>query len=120
MTPEPSGFRQSVDSGLVLPARLSRERQVWTRDEWKLLERCTKMLSGPGGKGLRLQLACTHEACQGKPLEPKRLADGSFRLRCEHADRIIFIRDGVIVSDAKTHKKRIAKQYGDTQAHHKA
>ena len=89
MTPEPSGFRQSVDSGLVLPARLSRERQVWTRDEWKLLERCTKMLSGPGGKGLRLQLACTHEACQGKPLEPKRLADGSCRLRCEHADRIM-------------------------------
>jgi putative ABC transport system ATP-binding protein len=29
----------------------------------------------------------------------------------EHADRIIFIRDGVIVSDAKTHKKRTAMHH---------
>lgn len=34
----------------------------------------------------------------------------------EHADRIIVIRDGVVVSDAKNHKKRVAKTITDQES----
>lgn len=84
--PLPPGFRPSVDSGLILPEEQSRERQVWTRDEWRLLERATKMLKS---HGLAVQLVCEHDACKGAALEPRRLRDGSFRLRCPHADRVL-------------------------------
>lgn len=82
----PQGFRQSPNSGLIVPEAQSRERQVWTKDEWKLLERCTKLLHG---HGIALLMKCRHEACKDSPLEPKRLRDGTFRLRCNHADRVM-------------------------------
>lgn len=77
-------FRPSVSSGLIVPDDVSRERQVWTRDEWRLLERTTAMLHG---HGVTLLLQCQREECQEVPLEPMRLRDGSFRLRCAHMDR---------------------------------
>lgn len=86
--PQPNAqtFRRSVDSGLLLPPELSRERQVWTRDEWRLLERCTALLHG---KGLALQMQCQHDACKKAILEPSRLGDGSFQLQCPHATRVM-------------------------------
>lgn len=84
--PVPSGFRQSVDSGLILPEPLSRGRQVWTRDEWRLLDRCTSMLDR---HGVTLLMRCRETSCAGAPLEPQRLSDGSFRLRCAHLDRVM-------------------------------
>lgn len=84
--PQPEPFRRSVDSGLFLPTPLSRERQVWTRDEWKLLERCTKLLNS---HGIQLQMQCARKTCQTKPLEASRLPSGEFQLRCAHADRVM-------------------------------
>jgi hypothetical protein len=86
LTPQPETFRRSVDSGLLLPPELSRERQVWTKDEWRLLERLTKLLKA---RGVNIQLQCDHETCKGQPIEGSRLSDGSFQLRCEHADRVM-------------------------------
>lgn len=84
--PVPPGFRPSVESGLVLPEPLSRERQVWTKDEWRLLERATAMLHR---HGVTLFMRCDADTCQEAPLEPMRLADGSFQLRCAHMDRVM-------------------------------
>lgn len=82
--PAPAGFRKAV-SGLVLPAEVSREREVWTRDEWKVLERATKLLQS---RGIRLLLGCINVECRKKPLERIRALDGGITLRCEHRDRV--------------------------------
>lgn len=79
----PAGFRES-ESGLILPEAHARQRQVWTRDEAKLLERTTKLLES---RGIALYLGCPHHRCTGKPLERIRAADGGLILRCEHMDR---------------------------------
>lgn len=79
------GFRQGP-SGLLVPESLERERQLWTRDEWRLLERATKMLKS---HGLTLQLQCDRPSCHVRPIEGSRLPDGGFRLRCDHADRVM-------------------------------
>lgn len=84
--PSPDAFRRSVDSGLLLPPELSRERQVWTKAEWRLLERCTRMLES---HDLRLQLQCTHDTCRQVPLVPSRLPGGDFQLACPHATRVM-------------------------------
>lgn len=82
----PSGFAQDT-SGLIVPeASVTRERQVWPRDEWRLLERATKML---GAHGVDLLLQCQHPSCIKAPLEPMRLPNGGFRLRCAHMDRVM-------------------------------
>lgn len=70
----------------MVPAELSRDREVWTWDEWRLLERATKFLEG---KGLRVYFGCTEPACRFRPLARVRGADGSIVFRCEHKDRVI-------------------------------
>lgn len=85
-TPHAETFRRSVDSGLLLPPELSRERQVWTKQEWKLLERCTVLLHQ---KGVDLLMKCRHPKCADQPLQGQRVPGGDFHLRCEHADRVM-------------------------------
>lgn len=85
----PSGFRVSVASGLIVPEDISRAREVWTRDEWKLLDRATKLINA---KGMRQLLKCEHPACKDAPIEKIRQPGGGFVLRCAHADRV-FTRD---------------------------
>jgi hypothetical protein len=80
-----AAFR-TTNSGLFVPAELSRERQVWTKDEARLLERATKLLEG---KGIRLFLGCMHDRCREAPIERMRAADGGLVLRCAHADRVL-------------------------------
>lgn len=81
----PTGFREHA-SGLIVPAELSRERQIWTREEWKLLNRVTKMLDG---HGVSILLKCDQPACKAAPIQALRLPSGDFRLRCAHADRVM-------------------------------
>ena len=78
-----TGVRQSA-SGLWVPEELSREREVWTRDEARLLERATKLLES---RGVALYLRCTHPDCATVPIERLRAADGGLLLRCGHRDR---------------------------------
>lgn len=79
-------FRPSATSGLILPEELSRQRHVWTRGEWRLLERATVMLDR---HGVDLLMQCRDDACRDHQLEPMRMLDGGFRLRCNHADRVM-------------------------------
>ncbi len=81
-----TGFRRSTSSGLIVPEELSRAREVWTRDEWKLFERFTKLAES---RGLRLFLGCREESCRKAPIERIRQKDGSILLRCEHKDRVL-------------------------------
>lgn len=82
-----AGYRQTA-SGLIVPAESTRERQVWTKDEWKLLDRATRML---GGHGLSLLLECQHADCKGQRIERMRRPDGTPMLQCPHADRVVLI-----------------------------
>lgn len=79
-----AAFREHA-SGLVVPADLSRDRQVWTKAEATLLDRTVKLL---GSRGLIIMFRCTHERCQKAPIERQRGAGGEMILRCEHMDRV--------------------------------
>lgn len=80
----PPGFRRA-EGGLIVPEEVSREREVWCRSEWKVLERATKLLQS---RGVRLLLGCINVECRKKPLERIRSLDGGITLRCEHKDRV--------------------------------
>jgi hypothetical protein len=62
-----------------------RTRQVWTRDEWRLITRVVAFLQG---KDVAVVLGCRERACQGEPL---RLIQGphGLVLRCKCTDRVI-------------------------------
>lgn len=74
-------------SGLYVPEEFRRGRQVWSKEEWKLLDRATRMV---GSHGVKLLLACQEAQCQGKPMERLRRPDGGITLRCEHLDREVW------------------------------
>lgn len=69
-------FRESA-SGLMVPAELSREREVWTREEWKSLERVVKLARA---RGLDVFLGCQASGCKRQPITRIRNADGTFTL----------------------------------------
>jgi len=78
-----AAFREHA-SGLLVPNEISRAREVWTRAEWKALDKVTDFLAA---KGLTVYLAC--EQCKGddKRIERVRRPDGGITLRCAHLDR---------------------------------
>ncbi len=63
--PSEGAFREHA-SGLIVPTELSREREVWTHDEWRTLERATKLLQA---RGLELFIGCTDERCKKEPVK---------------------------------------------------
>lgn len=75
------GFRTSA-SGLLVPDAL--EREVWTRDEARLLERATKLIES---RGLELLLRCSHPDCARVMIQRDRAADGGLTLTCAHKAR---------------------------------
>lgn len=80
----PAGFRRAPGSGLLLPDAVSRAREVWTRDEYKGLDRVTKFLES---RGIHLFLRCPDPACKDAPIQQIRRTDGGVTLRCGHKDR---------------------------------
>lgn len=82
----PVGFHRSSATGLLLPDDIAREREVWTRDEARLLERATRLLEA---RGLALYLRCAYPDCVQTPIERFRHGDGGLVLRCAHKDRIL-------------------------------
>lgn len=78
-------FRQTA-SGLHVPAPLSREREVWTRDEHKLLDRVSKLLKS---RGIELFIGCTEKECRKDPISKVSNEDGTITLRCHHKDRVM-------------------------------
>ena len=74
-------------SGLLVPPAHQRRREVWTRDEWKLLDRTAKLLAA---RHVKLQLACESPDCAREPIQRLRdPADGSITLRCRCTDRVL-------------------------------
>jgi hypothetical protein len=82
--PDRPGFREHA-SGLLVPEEQARAREVWGHDEWKLLERVTKLLTA---RGVELFMGCTEPGCKKAPLERVRRPDGGLTLRCAHKDRL--------------------------------
>ncbi len=83
----PHGYHPTA-SGLLVPEAHARVREVWTRDEWRILERATKFLSS---KDLAIFLGCRASTCREAPLERRRNPDGGLTLRCDHKDRVILL-----------------------------
>lgn len=79
---DPPGFR--TIGGLLVPLAHERARQVWTKDEWRLLDRATTLLNK---RGIAVQFQCMTPGCDAEPIERLRQPDGSIVLRCAHADR---------------------------------
>lgn len=79
----PTGFRAHA-SGLMVPDELSREREVWSKDEWNVLERATKLLAS---RGMTVFFGCSDPRCRQAPIERLRRTDGGITLRCAHKDR---------------------------------
>lgn len=80
----PAGFRRSVASGLILPEEISRKREVWTYQEWRTIDKATKLLAE---RGIQVLMRCSRPECQDKPMERIRRHDGGITLRCNHVDR---------------------------------
>jgi hypothetical protein len=82
----PLGYRQaSSATGLLVPEDTPRAREVFTKDEARLLERAMKLIKA---RGLVLQMRCSDERCQDTKIE--RIVDeaGDVRLRCAHRDLV--------------------------------
>lgn len=82
MAPTPA-FREHA-SGLYVPEPLSRTREVWTRDEWKTIDRAVRMLES---RGVTVYFGCPEPTCTTAPIARVRRPDGGITLRCAHKDR---------------------------------
>lgn len=83
--PDPA-FREHV-SGLIVPAELSRKREVWAKDEWRLVERAVKLMKS---RGVSTFYKCDNPACASEPLrlhrDPKSRA---VDMRCACKSRLM-------------------------------
>ena len=80
----PSGYRTISASGLVVPTETVREQEVWTRDEWKSLERAIKLLSS---RSIGVYLRCEHADCGEAPIARERNPAGEMTWTCAHKAR---------------------------------
>ncbi len=82
MTGAPSvpTYRQHA-SGLYVPEAQSRSRFVASRDEWKTVQRATKILES---FGINIFLGCPK--CKDAPIERIVRSDGGVTFRCAHRD----------------------------------
>ena len=80
----PHGFRPAA-SGLLVPEALSRARQVWTRDESRLIDRATALLQS---RGLQLQIRCAKPSCPSAKLERLQRPGGEYALECGCTTRV--------------------------------
>lgn len=83
--PLPSGFRANA-VGLLVPEDISREREVWTKADYRILERATKLLQT---RGIQIFLRCNNPDCQKLPMTRRRMPDGGLAITCGHKDRIV-------------------------------
>jgi hypothetical protein len=63
MSEAPRGYRRAPSKLVFVPESLERQREVWTWDEWKLIDRCAKLLKS---RSINMTLSCGHESCDGK------------------------------------------------------
>lgn len=75
----------SHPSGLLVPEELKREREVWTREELRTIDKATALFES---RGVQVFLRCSKSECQQKPMERMRSLDGGITYRCAHKDRV--------------------------------
>ena len=74
------------DSGLLVPEEFKRQREVWSREELRTIDKATKLLES---RGVLVYLGCVDPACrQNGPMERIRSLDGGITYRCSHKDRV--------------------------------
>ena len=78
------GFAQHA-SGLLVPEELKREREVWTREELRTLDKATALLES---RGIQVFMRCHKPECHKAPMERIRSLDGGITYRCGHKDRV--------------------------------
>jgi len=78
--PSVSPYRQHA-SGLYVPEAQSRLRTVAGRDEWKTVQRATRLLES---YGVNVFFGCP--LCKDAPIERIVRGDGGVTFRCAHRD----------------------------------
>lgn len=74
-----------TDTGLLVPVAAKRQREVWTKDEWKLLNRLGKLLKS---RQMSFSIHCTTDDCKDKPMAFTPRPDGTSALACQCKERI--------------------------------
>lgn len=73
-------------SGLVVPSdTVKKTREVWTNDEYRLINRIGKLFKA---RGLRFSLHCDAPDCAKAPMTMERTPDGGSSLTCQCKERI--------------------------------
>jgi hypothetical protein len=80
----PAGFRPSGHGSLLVPLTTERQREVWTRDERKTLDRMARLVQS---RGLAWMLKCVRPGCGG--VMTRQDVNGEDVLRCACSDRIM-------------------------------
>lgn len=80
----PLGFAPHT-SGLLVPETVARRREVWTRDDWKTVNRAAKILND---RAVSTLMRCRVPACPDPVLEASRQDGGELWLRCGCTDRV--------------------------------
>lgn len=83
MNPEPA-FQEHT-SGLLVPKEVVRKRQVFTKEEWRLLDRVSKLFHT---KGVALLMECDNPACT-KKIQQVATPGAGLILRCQCTDRVL-------------------------------
>jgi hypothetical protein len=78
--PTPAGFREG-NSGLIVPADLSRDRETWTDEDAKILVKATAIVNA---SGWYLTFTCPHERCRSQPIVVNKPVPGGMELECQH------------------------------------
>ena len=73
-------------SGLLVPQEHVRARESWPYEDWRALEKASKLLKS---RNVAMFLQCPDETCVDTPLERVRSQDGGITLRCNHLDRVV-------------------------------
>jgi hypothetical protein len=82
----PRGYRPSTGSGLLVPDAVSRIREVWTSDEWRLIDRAMRLLHS---RSVKVTLTCKSDTCDDRAIQGTTEVSGDMRLRCGCKDRIV-------------------------------
>jgi len=71
-----------------VPEAVSRTREVWTRDDGRLIDRALALMQSRGDKVLQ---ACAKPTCSDRKIERVSIP-GGYALRCGCRDRVFLAR----------------------------
>ena len=75
----PRGYRRAPSKLVFVPESLERTREVFTHDQWRLIDRAAKLLKS---HQINLTLSCGHESCAGKIEQVKSAAIPTLQCAC--------------------------------------